>query len=244
MVNDKFIDYFEVFFHSLKKHNTWLKCPLIVIWSKNLSPLSEESRKRIETIWPDVRYHEVDEDQYRVFLVQTPEHMLPALFTLECFSLHDWDKVVFFDVDMLCLGDVSELFKTEVPFGVCPSGGGRTRKQRLAGGYHLRFGLNSGVLVLGRKFRSQEVYNSFFSHKGGDKADQDVLEHYFRWKPVYCFDHKYNYQSQFFWDEYGAVDDVRILHYAGEKPLAHPQEARMKPWINYRNGQIKKDEVK
>lgn len=230
VVNDKFIDYFEVFFHSLKKHNTWLKCPLIIVWSKKLSPLSVENRLRIQAIWPDVRYHEVDEVRYRVFLAQTPEHMLPALFTLECFNLPDWEKVVFFDVDMLCLGDVSELFKTNVAIGICPSGNDRMRKQRLAGGWHIRAGMNTGVLVLGKKYRNPEVYEKLFTYKSGQVADQDVLDNYFRWCPVYCFDHKYNYHAQFFWDAYGHVDDVRILHYAGVKPLENPELSRMKVW--------------
>lgn len=235
VVNDKFIDYFEVFFHSLKTHNPWLNCPLTVVWSKKLSPLSDESRKRIESIWPVVRYHEVDETRYRVFLVQTPEHMLPALFTLECFNMPEWDKVVFFDADMLCLGDVSELFKTDVAIGICPSGNDRIRKHRLAGGWHIRAGMNTGVLVLGKKYRNQEVYEKLFTYKSGQVADQDVLDNYFRWRPVYCFDHKYNYHAQFFWDEYGEMDDVRILHYAGAKPLEHPKEQRMQQWFHYRN---------
>lgn len=232
VINDKFIDYFEVFFHSLKKHNPWLTCPLTVVWSKELSPLSDGSRKRIESIWPDVRYHEVEEARYHIFLQQTPEHMLPALFSLECFNMPEWDKVVFFDVDMLCLGDVSELFKTDVAIGICPSGSDRKRKQRLAGGWHMRVGMNTGVLVLGKKCRKRRVYERLFAMKSGSVADQDVLDNYFRWRPVYCFDHKYNYHAEFFWDEYGPKDDVRILHYAGVKPLDEPRLPRMRLWFD------------
>ncbi|NCD34907.1 MAG: hypothetical protein EOL87_16005 [Spartobacteria bacterium] len=233
VVNDKFIDYCEVFFHSLKKRNPWLDCPLIVVWSKKLSPLNRESRCRIEAVWSDVRYHEVDESKYRVFLKHTPEYMLPALFSLECFNMQGWDKVVFFDVDMFCLGDVSALFRMDVSLAVCPSGNDRQRKQRLAGGYHIRFGLNSGVMVIGKKYRKGDVYRQLFGKPSGHLADQDILENYFKWRPVYCLDHIFNYHAEFFWDEYGSQDDVRILHYAGVKPLDQPELPRMKVWNEY-----------
>jgi hypothetical protein len=47
------------------------------------------------------------------------------------------------------------------------------------------------------------------------------------------FPHQYNYHAQFFWNGKN-TDGVRILHFAGEKPLEKPELPRMKVWFEER----------
>jgi len=234
VVNDLFMDYFTIFMRSILHHNPWFNIPLLVLYGDEYSPLSAANRQVIRGIYADVSFQAVEEKRYQPFLNQTPEHMLPALYSLECFRMHEHESIVFLDCDMLCLGDISEIFTTIVDFGICPADRYRDRKERLAGIFARRVGFNTGLMVIGERYRNERTYNSFFRLRSGGLADQDILNRYFRYRPVFCFDHKYNYHAEFFWDKHGVQDDVRILHYAGKKPLAEPGLPRMKIWFEYR----------
>jgi lipopolysaccharide biosynthesis glycosyltransferase len=235
VLNDRFVQYFEVLLRSLLLHNPWFHVPITIFHSKNLSPLSGDNQHVIQRIYPDVYYKEVEEHRYQHFHARTPSHLLPALFTLECFNLTNFQHIVFLDSDMLCLGDISELFTTIVDFGACPGGRNRSFKESLAGSCRRRVAINSGMLVIGGRYINDRTYQALFRCQSGQFADQSILNEFFRFQKVYFFHHRYNYHAQFFWNNAERNNDVRLLHFAGIKPLDQPELDQMRIWFEYRN---------
>jgi lipopolysaccharide biosynthesis glycosyltransferase len=230
VLNNDFVEYFLVFLHSIRKHNPWFKLPIIIFYSQLRSALSTHNQTRIRKAYKQVEFREVDESKYEHFKKDTPERLLPALFKLETFGIKGHNRVIFLDADMLCLGDISQLFTSDIDFGAVPAGKDRDVKERVANTFRRRVGFNSGVMVIGEKYLNDRTYESLFRYKSGPCADQDVLNRFFRFRKVYCFPHQYNYHAQFFWNGKN-TDDVRILHFAGEKPLEKPELPRMKVWF-------------
>lgn len=234
VVNDDFMPYMEVLLHSVKVHHPDMRWPWIIFWNPIYSPLTEGNRNQLQRIYPHIEFREVDASRYESFMTKTPEKWLAALFTLEIFGLREFERVCFIDADILCCGDISQLWQTPVAFGACRSGCNYREKMRYADIYTWDGGFNSGVMIVGGQYLNAATYEALFEVPYKDFGDQEILNKFFQGKPVYLLPHKYNYHAEFFWDEYGDQDDVRILHYAGAKPLDQPDLPRMKPWFDCR----------
>ena len=233
VVSDLLAPYFAMLVYSLKRHNPWFDIPVRVLSGERYGKLSEPTREALRMVYSRLEFIQVDEGRYARLFENTPEYIRPSLFKLECFGMGGAEDVVFIDSDILCLGDVSEMFAARVPFGASPPGRERDDKMRGAGTFTRTLGLNAGVLMIGRKYRCPGVYKCLVDRDGvGKMADQRILNDYFRYVPIYCLHHRYNYHAEFFWDKHGREDDVRMLHYAGKKPLEAPELPRMKPWLD------------
>lgn len=236
VLSDDFMEYFRVLLYSIRKHNPWFDHDLVIIHSPAFSPLSKEHQEEITALYPKTIFRVGNENRYRSF---TPDaRFYAALLKIEAFTFTDYDTVIYLDVDMLCLGDISLLFQTDVPLGVVPAGKSREQKEAVRNSYQIGQGFNSGVMVIGKKYLNRETYEQILTAKSGPHADQEILNPFFRWKLLYCLDHRYNYNALFFWrgDETACPEPsrrVRILHYAGPKPLERPDEARMRIWFEY-----------
>jgi lipopolysaccharide biosynthesis glycosyltransferase len=233
VLNDRFAEYFGVLLRSVLLHNPWFHFPITIFYSKTISPLQETSQHLMSRIYSNIRYVEVDEQRYKHFHTQTPSHLLPALFSLECFNLTHYMHIVFLDSDMLCLGDISELFTTLVDFGACPGGRNLSLKEGVAGSFRRRVAVNSGMMVIGSRYLNERTYRALFRCQSGPFADQSIFNQFFRFRRVYFFHHKYNYHAQFFWNNTERDKEVRLLHYAGTKPLDQPELDHMHIWFEY-----------
>lgn len=237
-VDDAFCEYARVLLFSLRKHNPDLDVPLIVLHSKTLSPLSREHQASIQALWANASFTLVDETPYERFFPFTPPRLHAALLKLETFNLTICDRAVFLDADMLCLGDITPLFALNTPFAACPAGKDRILKEKVAN-TRRRIGFNSGVMVIGRRHLDGRTYRNLLASplRPCPTADQDILNRFFRWKRIHCLDHRYNYHAHFFWN--GNETDVKMLHYAGQKPLEAPDEERMQIWFHYHRELVK-----
>lgn len=232
VVNNLHAPLFAMLLHSIQQHNPWFTIPVRVLYGGEHGQLDRRVQDILRAIYPDLSFIEVDESRYHHIFKNTPVHIRPSLFKLDCLGMEGPEDIVYIDADILCLGDISELFSVRVPFGASPPGRDREAKMRAAGSFSRNMGLNAGVLMMGERYRRKKIYERFMRLDGvGLMADQQMLNDYFRLVPLYCLHHRYNYHAEFFWDQWGAGDDVRLLHYAGKKPLEAPEEPRMKPWL-------------
>ena len=231
VVNDDFVDYFIVLIHSILHFNPGFNFPLKVFYSPEVSPLSDQSKARMSRYYPSIEFIEVDNSAYEHFKSDTPDRLYAALLTIASFSIRDFDRVVFLDSDMICQGDISELFTLDTDFAACSSGRDLETKERRANTFRRRMVFNTGVLVIGKRYLNDRVCKAIFQKRSGGAADQDVLNRYFRFRRVFCLDHIYNYHAEFFWHE--GDTNIRLLHFAGKKPKKEPSEPRMKIWLDY-----------
>ena len=236
VADDAFTEYLLVLLHSIREHNTWFaRFPLRVFCSRQIAPLSPQNQERIRGVHPGTTFVSVDGDRYERYRAQTPPGLMPALLTLEAFTIRDADRVVFLDADMVCLGDLTELFTLAVDLAACPAGSNRAAKEARAGTFGWRAGINTGVLVIGKRYLNARTVRRLAQYSSGQFADQDVINRFLRRRAVYCLDHRFNYHAEFFWR--GDETDVRLLHYAGTKPLDAPELPRMRPWFAARERQ-------
>jgi hypothetical protein len=120
-------------------------------------------------------------------------------------------------------------------FGRASHGIEPRRKRAHADAFHRRLRINTGVLVIGRRYRNDATQRRLRRYPSGQFADQDVVNRFLGGRSVYCLDHRFNYHAEFFWR--GDETDVRLLHYAGIKPLDAPGLPRMRPWFDARERQ-------
>jgi lipopolysaccharide biosynthesis glycosyltransferase len=233
-LNDDFIEYFLVMLHSLKEHNPWFNHEVVILCNKKISPLSKKNRERIRSLYPRVHFREVDEKPYERFHRDAPKRLWPALLKLDVFLLEDYDRIVFIDSDIVCLGSIKELFTLKVPMAFCPAGRIRELKEKMAGSFRRKVGINSGVMVIGKEHLSERTHRKLLKLRSGPCADQDVLSRFCRRHRFYCLPHIYNEHAEFFWNDKHRDSNVRLLHYAGVKPLEKPDLPRMKPWFEAR----------
>jgi lipopolysaccharide biosynthesis glycosyltransferase len=237
VLNDRFVPYMAVLLHSIQRYHPDLDVPWKLFWNRRYSPLSDINFRKLQSIYKHLEMVEVDARNYRSFIDKTPDRLLAALFTLETFAVRGYNRVWFLDADMVCLGDLSRLWQESRPMVACRSGNDYREKCRMQNMYTWDGGFNTGVFMVGTPYLRDDVYEDLFKVECAsyNVADQDVMNTYFRGKPVYLLPQKYNYHAGFFWDLHGEHDDVRLLHYAGRKPLDEPDTPRMKPWWDSAN---------
>ena len=237
VLSDAFVPGFAVLAHSLRQHHPGLDLPFIVIYHPELAPLAPSSRAMISEWYPNVRFHEADASGYQIVWanrdgrLRTPDRLKSAFFILEAFSFKDFDRIVTLDSDMICTGDLSPLFTHPATFAA-------TRGTDYENGGLLDY-FNTGVLVIGTPYLTGETYQALLNHrissgyeKRKGKADQAILNDYLGSEGFTPLDESYNVTKRKFPDSsFGKIEDIlddemKILHFVGEKPWQNHRGAR------------------
>ena len=187
----------QVMIYSMSKNlKDFEKCDIKVYYNDRIAPLSEENKNKFKLLGKNIILEYIDETKY--LDAKVPYHQgrdigsKAAYLTLESFREYSYDKVIMFDVDMLCINDFSELFTSDYEFGI--------------------FNRNTGFVVLGNSVRTPEIYDRLMSqiHKhNGDFMDQgliiNLMGHLFQ--PL---SNIYNQYKPIF----NTTDETKILHWA------------------------------
>lgn len=229
VLNDDFLLGFIALAHTFKAHHPELNLPFVIFHNHTLSTLSDESQRLIHTVYPAAVFKEVSDADYATIWahrdgpLQTPDRLKPAFFILEAFNLRDYDRVITLDSDMLFTGPIHELLALECDFGA-------TQAYDYEKAVHLNY-FNSGVMVIGPAHLTGKTYQALLTHtlspdydnKKG-KADQAILNDYFRLADIAIIPERFNVTKRKFPDkqihDINAVlsGDTRILHFVGDKP--------------------------
>ncbi|MBN7813413.1 hypothetical protein J0A68_20830 [Algoriphagus sp. H41] len=224
VTNDAFVPGTLVMLHSLAKHvAAFGKSRLKVFFNRTFSSLSADYRRDILEICPHAELEEVFQPRYELGRLEDEFHR-PAFLTLEAFRQTEADQVVFFDSDMMCLRDFSEVLTIGFDFAAtrCRSNGG--------------VWLNTGFFVLNRRLIGMEVYGELLERlplDHGHMVDQPLINQYISEMnmEVLELERFYNYlyvgghpeipdDSRYLED----LPEIRILHWAGRVGR------RIKPW--------------
>ncbi len=161
--NDEYAIGGHVMLYSMRKYiKNFDQYDVNIYYNNEFASLSQKNQDTFKLIFPNVRFVHVNKECY--FNSKLPpagnraQGCKAAYLTLESFQEIDYDKVIMFDVDMLCIDDISELFDSNIQFGI-----------------HHR---NTGFVVLGNRFRNQQIYemltNNIYSHDG-QFMDQGII---------------------------------------------------------------------
>jgi lipopolysaccharide biosynthesis glycosyltransferase len=145
----------RVFIRSILKNNTWFNYDYILFCEENIT---EENKKALLTDYARFQFKQINFEEYNnlKFSGNRLWRINPGN-RYEIFKIRGYDKIVFFDVDMLCLGDISEVFNTAGDFLACYTPLTDIKK------IGFKDGFNCGVMVIDKKFLTQETIDGLKS---------------------------------------------------------------------------------
>jgi lipopolysaccharide biosynthesis glycosyltransferase len=148
---------------------------------------------------------------------------------LKAFELEDYDRVVFFDSDIICLGDIS-LLTSESLSEYCFYAAKDDGVSMSDGDY-----INSGVMVINKPLLKKSTFLDLMSiaqegfeekkrDLNGNGSDQTVINNYLKKYNIRygILETKYNTLKRLFfhhkeiWNN--LKNEIRLLHFVGEKP--------------------------
>jgi lipopolysaccharide biosynthesis glycosyltransferase len=246
--DDRFLPGCEVLLYSMQRNvPDFHKYPLKIYFDEKISSFTRASRERLRRIVPHVEFEAIDCEVYRKVKIKVESHR-PSYLTLEVFRETKYRQVLFFDTDMLCLRDFTDMFALpdDYDFVACEAGramgaGRWAEKEGPAEGRWARrkwFGLfgrrnakiNAGFFVVGRRFRNRKVYEDLLHvvsrRRNALSLDQWVINSYFGSRNTmhYFLPNEYNWRALDQFDE-TANTRVKLLHYTGFTHRAKPWEA-------------------
>lgn len=227
VVDNKFIDYLIIFFKSIIDHNPFFDFKWTIIYDNKYCILTDDNIYKLKELYNNFIFLKIDHKLYHKFVDKVPYNLLPSMYKLEIYKM-GYDKVIIFDTDAICLGDISEIFKFDNPISVGLAG---KLKHGTMPSFKRRVSFNAGFVSYNKYFLNDKFYNNCFKTNNYLKfAEQTLLNKKLRFFPKYIFDSKYNFHATL-----NASDienyDVRILHYAGPKPHESPSLPQMKYWL-------------
>ena len=233
-LDDKFIDGALVMIYSMKKHvKDFMEYPIRILHSTAISGLSEENQDKIRKIVPHVVFEDINNDVYNNAPVEYPKHRV-AFLSLECFKSIEYDKVFFFDCDMLCVGELSDMLESAPNDWVSGCGGSTSD-------------INCGLMVIGKKWLDDSVYEKmvdsvrtmgktrlFTQHMINSVVPEfNLISDDYNWKVAPHTD------SNRIIHEYGVTEQTKIIHWAGALPdTSKGRQPFLKPWEQTRNSNV------
>lgn len=190
-------------------------------------PITEENKNALMAIYPNICF--------KNFSMQVPyvanrkrEWKINPFNRFEIFTL-DYDKIIFFDTDMLVLSNIDSLFDLSVSFGAVyhkyPDGVDSdilnetftyNNKQ-----FNFMKSFNAGLMVISKQYLSRKVYEELVKISTSYKwlGNQGPINVFFNDK-VSLLDDNYFVTTPEITSN--LFKNAKILHFAGE----------VKPWLN------------
>ena len=146
---------FKVFLKSILINNPSINIPYVVF---NEGDLDSSDLDDLRKIYSNIILKDINSVNYKdcTFKNIRNWNINPAN-RLEIFTLGEYDKIIFFDVDMLCVGDISYLLSTEYDFGGVKHPMHESIEMQKNFIFDKEIGFNGGLLVIGKKFLNHDT---------------------------------------------------------------------------------------
>jgi lipopolysaccharide biosynthesis glycosyltransferase len=246
LVNDSFLIGAKVTIHSFLKNNSWFNGDIIILHSKNISFLSDNSKLELSNIYKNIIFREVNEELYSK--INTGKALnarfIISYFTLEAFAIEDYDKILFIDADILVLRNIIKLTEYDSFVGTRNSLNLYTSDERINGIDSPAY-VNGGVFCIPGKICGKNLLNTILkiAEPGWKKCDQDVINEWLKTQEYQLLSNKFNYMIRGLQKHNVSLnkikkDGIRVIHYAGKyKPWYYDNESPYflweKPWTDY-----------
>lgn len=169
------------------------------------------------------------------------------LFSIEAFSLQDYDQVIFADSDMIFTGSIHEILKYENDLVACNDSTfyrsnalcrdrDTYREVDATKSGCIKNTINAGLVGIPKNYLNNEIYNDLVTMTGSPDTwntveefltDEIILNHYFESK-FSIIKSDYNFRThikhRILKKEILKEDQIKVLHFAGtEKPWEYIQ---------------------
>lgn len=205
----------KVFIKSILLNNPATNFDYVVLEEE---PISEKSKAELKKLYGNFKFKNIELTDYtNISFSGIRQWKINPANRLEIFTLSEYDKVIFFDVDMLCTGDISILHTTPGDFLACYHPMANIERDMLG----FIDGFNCGVMVIDKKYLNQQTVKDMFNIMKSKQwlGNQSTFNLYF--KNEYKLLPKEYFLSTPFINETNFVN-AKIFHFAGE----------VKPWSN------------
>ena len=218
-LNDLYFDGFVTFFYSLIKHNPSFSYDYYIFtWGE----LSEENKKIIQNIYPKFIFKEINNCDYEGVKYNTRwrNWNINCINRFEIFLLEGYERVIFLDVDMLVLKDITPLFNIDVEFGACETTEGAEMDHPSKFDRSLK-SFDGGLMIISKKYLTPNTKSALIeiALQKEWSSDEPILNTYFDNKKTTFLPREYNMLSQELTQK--KLDDAYILQFVGTK----------KPWF-------------
>lgn len=231
--SENYVQWSMVMIYSFLKSNPWFKGDLVIIGDD----LSDQSIANLN-IFPGIIIEKPSvllNEKLEQLCSDLPDFKsrIARFYSLEVFRLHDYDRILFLDSDMIVIKDVSELF--QLPANLYASlewfsGKGRRISDfeisdpACIPGDFIEQPVNSGFLMMSRNFTHPDMYQSLVDSIGSSHwinsktqlTDQLIINKFFNHR--FCIlDARYNYRPKnaagIFRKEKVTFEDASIIHF-------------------------------
>tara|TARA_R110001599_G_scaffold336055_1_gene553538 strand:- start:371 stop:1066 length:696 start_codon:yes stop_codon:yes gene_type:complete len=203
-----------------KNVKDFMDYPIKIMHSTKIAGISIENQNKLKKLIPHIQFEDINLNEYINAPVKYPKHRT-AFLSLECFKPTEYDKVFFFDCDMLCIQDISEGIINSPSSEVSGCGGSSND-------------INCGLMVIGKKYLNEKTYKSMvesISRFGKSRLfTQHMINHVipsfnllpegYNWKVSPQGNLTHNYQIS---------PETKIIHWAGALPSGN-RPVFSKPW--------------
>jgi lipopolysaccharide biosynthesis glycosyltransferase len=184
ILNDRYLSGFLITFNSILRTCPDFNHDLIIFeWGD----LSEDSKKIIKNFYKNVTFKFVEVNLYEKhdFDETFRKWTYNCNYRFDIFTLIEYDKVVFFDCDIVFQINVNELLELNVDFGACLIEKGRIAQIGDVDGFE------AGLMVIGKKYLGDNIRKDLINiaNKEAPKvdflkttkwtSDEPILNHYF-----------------------------------------------------------------
>jgi lipopolysaccharide biosynthesis glycosyltransferase len=222
VLDDKYLSGFLITLNSILESSKKFNYDVVILeWGE----LSEESKDIIYKLYPKVIFRMVDIESYKNHEYDETWRIWTynCNYRFDIFTFTEYDRVVFFDSDMIFEIDIDEILKYDVDFGSCE--GHKNGIVQIGG----RTGFDGGLMTIGKKYLSPnvkkhliEIANSPAPHDENVKtnkwvSDEPILNTYFLDK-IYWLPDKFNFVTS-------KVDNSNI-----NNPNNYQFTGHNKPW--------------
>lgn len=235
----EFIPATLVMLHSFLKHNPWFKGEIVIIHDD----LEIIYRQYLEICFNRVKFFPVSSQlktHLKPLLLLRPDllHLLARFYSLETFRLRGYDKVLFYDGDILFRASIQALFEKDEKLICCGEGlyytnacRDRTSLDHLQNVESkktdvLRNTFNGGFLLVDHLLLTDHHYNGLLEMLNIARwkkikvrmTDQAVFNLYFAGQQtlVNCeYNYLLRYRSEIETKEGIGLDEAKVLHYCG-----------------------------
>ena len=110
--------------YSFLEHNKWFDGDIVII---DYGFIDEPAKKKMLAMYDKLYFKKADDPRYEVMWNKVNElqkneirsiYAFPYIYKIEAFGLEGYDRVVFFDSDLLVFDDVKYLFENDYDFAV------------------------------------------------------------------------------------------------------------------------------
>jgi lipopolysaccharide biosynthesis glycosyltransferase len=210
ILNDDFVIAYIGFIKSFLYYNKWFDDDFVILDLK----LSDESKKTIRSYYDKIVFQEPKYNRYKgINFDKTHERLKATYYTLDAFSLTDYDRVVALDMDVVVLADIQELFDRTEGFVAVKAFNSRLDR--------IMETINSGVFVVNKEYLDEGTYSSLLqiASRGHTMPDQKTINSFFKDKMAFA-NKSFNVEKRMInTKQYKYIlEKIKILHYVGSKP--------------------------